>query len=275
MAYFSLLSATKKHFNWQLKLLRYSLQYEAKTTILATLFQVFARFSQLFSFFLPLKIILILSSNSPASFLPGSNIQIDQDVLLIGLTITTAILLILAVLFELYAKRMTYFRYKQLSQLIEKSNKASKNMQKSIGKVLEISAQGYVNIIFFTLCIIGILIVNPAIFIIVILILLIQFLITDTIFKFDKGVPGWFKRKIQREPSNYLEYLGSMNFFIVFMYLLVSYLLTGEIDSSNAILTLLLTRRIFKSIGQFASQIVKLEQKHTDLDSILVVDLVK
>lgn len=107
------------------------------------------------------------------------------------------------------------------------------------------------------------------------MILLIQFLITDTIFKFDKGVPGWIKKKIQREPSDYLKYLGSMNFFIVFMYLLVSYLLTGEIDPSNAILTLLLTRKIFKTIGQFASQAVKLEQGHTDLDSILVVDLVK
>ena len=88
-------------------------------------------------------------------------------------------------------------------------------------------------------------------------------------------MPGWIKSRVQREPSNFLKYLGSMNFFIVFMCLLVSYLLTGEIDPSNAILTLLLTRKIFKAIGQFASQAVKLEQDHTNLDSILVVDLVK
>ena len=272
MANFSLLSATKKHFNWQLKLLRYSLQYEAKTTILATLFQVFARFSQLFSLFLPLKIILILSSNSLPSFLPGSNIQLDQNALLIGLTITTFILLILAILFELSAKRMTDFRCAQLSQLITKSNKASEKMQKSIGKALAIAAKGYVNITFFIFCIIGILIVNPAIFIIVMLILLIQFLITNAIFKFDKGVLGWFKSEVQREPSKYFKYLGSVNFFIVFVYLLVNYLLTGEMDSSSAILTLLLARKMFQAISQFAAQAVKLEQNHTGLDSVLAVN---
>jgi len=271
MAYFSQLSVIKKHFQWQLKLLGYSLRYEARTTILETLFQVFSRFAQLFLFFLPLKIILILSSNSLPSFLPGSNIQLDQNALLIGLIITTFILLILAILFELSAKRMTDFRCAKLSQLIAESNKASEKMQKSIGKALATATKDYVNITFFIFCIIGILIVNPAIFIIVILILFIQFLIANAIFKSDKGVLGWFKSEVQREPSKYFKYLGSVNFFIVFVCLLLNYLLTGEMDSSSAILTLLLARKMFQAISQIAAQIVKLEQNHTGLDSVLTV----
>ena len=182
------------------------------------------------------------------------------------------VLLIFAIVFELSAKRMTYFRCKNLKQSIAKSNKASKRMQKSISNILRYSAKGHINITYFILCIIGILIVNPAIFLIIILVLPIQLLTISTIFKFDEGILGRIKNKIQKEPSSLLKYLVSVNFFIVFISLLVNYMLTGEIDSSIAILTLLLSRGTFKSLCQFAMQIVKLEKKHTDLDSVLVVN---
>jgi len=272
MAYFSLLSVIKKHFKWQLKLLGYSLRYEARKTILEALFQVLSRFSVLFSFFIPLKIILILSSNSLPSSLPGSDIQLDQNILLIGLIITMFVLLIFAIVFELSADRMTYFRCKNLTQSIAKSSKASEKMQKSISNILRYTAKGHINITYFILCIIGILIINPAIFLIIILVLPIQLLTISTIFKFDEGILGRIKNKIQKEPSTLLKYLVSVNFFIVFISLLVNYMLTGEIDSSIAILTLLLTRGTFKSLCQFAMQIVKLEQKHLDLDSVLVIN---
>jgi len=184
MAYFSLLSVIKKHFQWQLKLLGYSLRHEARSTIFEALFQVFSRFSQLFLLFIPLKIILILSSNSLPSSLPGSNIQLDQDTLLIGLAITMFILLILALLFDLSAQRIAVYRCEQLSQLIAKSNKASEEMQKSIGKILANTAKGNTNITYFILCITGVLIVNPAIFIIVVLVLPIQLLAISTVLMF-------------------------------------------------------------------------------------------
>ena len=272
MAYFSLLSVIKKHFQWQLKLLGYSLRHEARSTIFEALFQVFSKFSQLFLLFIPLKIILILSSNSLPSSLPGSNIQLDQNTLLVGLAITMFILLILALLFDLSAQKIAVYRCEQLSQLIAKSNKASEEMQKSIRKILANTAKGNTNITYFILCITGILIVNPAIFIIVVLVLPIQLLAVSTIFMFDEGILGRFKIEVQREPSSFLKYLASVNFFIVFLYLLVNYMLSGEIDSTNAILTLLLSRGMFKSLSQFAAQIVKLEQKQTDIDSVLVVN---
>ena len=182
------------------------------------------------------------------------------------------VLLIFAIVFELGANRMSYFRCKNLTQSIAKSNKASEEMQKSISKILRYTAKGHINITYFILCIIGILIVNPAIFLIIILVLPIQLLTISTIFKFDEGILGRIKNKIQKEPSTLLKYLVSVNFFIVFISLLVNYMLTGEIDSSIAILTLLLTRGTFKSLCKFAIQIVKLEQKQTDLDSVLVVN---
>ena len=258
-------SAVKAHFAWQYQLLNYFLSHQAKTMLAATASRIAAQFSQLFSLFFPLKIILVLGSNTVPVFLQGSMTMETRGMWIAGLAIATLILYVAAVALDLISNRLARRGGSQLARLPTASKAVPKSQRKHIKELFGIVCHGYANMAVFVVGAVGLLLLSPIIFLAMGIIMAMQLLIINGVCAIRGGWLGRLGAAIIRAPANYLRYLAAINFLCVFVLLMVEYLLSGKIEPVTALLTLLLARKMFQSLGQFAALAVRLEQSRSGI----------
>jgi hypothetical protein len=245
------------HFIWQFHLLRYFLSQDKVALIVTTGLRVFSQFAQLFSLFIPLKIILILSNNALPSFAQDSMKFLSIDAWVAILTFATVILYVLSIMSDLTANHIVGQAGKKLTQ----STNILDGNQKRTVEILTTAYNSYANYVVIVFGITGMLILNPIIFLCILLVIIGQLVITDLISGCENGAIGWVKRRVEAKPAEYINYLSAADFILVFISLLIGYRITGSIDTLIAILTLLLARKMFQSITQLARQLVKLRKR--------------
>ena len=258
-------SAVKAHFAWQNQLLKYFLSHQAKTVLAATASRIAAQFSQLFSLFFPLKIILVLGSNTVPVFLQGSMTMETRGMWIAGLAIATLILYVAAVALDLISNRLARSGGSQLARLPTAPKAFPKLQRKQIKKLFAFVCHGYANMAVFVVGAVGLLLLNPIIFLAMVIIMATQLLIINGVCAFHGGWLGRLGAAIFRAPANYMRYLAAINFLCVFVLLMVEYLISGKIEPVSALLTLLLARKMFQSLGQFATMAVRLEQSRSGI----------
>ncbi|UCV18274.1 hypothetical protein [Ferribacterium limneticum] len=253
------------HLAWQWRLFRYFLRHVGSMTIVAGLCRAISQFSQLFALFIPLKIMLILGSGSLPTLMQLSPAKVSRGAWVIGLSIATIVLYVAAIGFELASNRIVGRGGTRLAQSLTESEHLSSEQRRQIREVFGTACRCYANGLVFAAGFIGLLLISPVVFALMMLILALQALMTNRLCAARGAGLAWLARAIARNPAEYLKYLASMNFLVVFGLLLLEYVIAGGLNSVVAILTLLLARRMFQSIGQFGVQAVQLERMHPDV----------
>ncbi len=255
----SLYLALRKHFKWQYETLAFFLQSEAISILLMTLLRVVSQLLQLLSLFLPLKIILILTADQ-ASIRVLGNLDPDKiDSWLVLLTITVVISYFLSIAVKLFSNRINVRISTRLVELLRPVQDEDDFKEGKLRAIFYKLFIGYAEITLFIIGCLLLLWLDPFVSAVVIIGFVLELLLTMLILTADKGIIGFVASAIKRNPVGYIHYLSAFNFILFFLALLLEHVVIGKLDTVIAILSLLLARKIFRSLGVFISNALKLE----------------
>jgi hypothetical protein len=255
------------HFARQYQLLVLLLRYLAKTILVATIFRIISPFAQLFAIFIPIKIVLMIGTDTIPALLQGHMTPETRDTWILGLTLVTLALYLSSVVLELASNRMLSRGGQRLAGLMELTEPTEKRSSLYYKKTVVAAGHSYAYLTVFILGAVGLLIISPFLFLSLAAIIVFQLLVVNSIFRKHSGLLGRVGTAIRRNPAKFLRYLGIVNFICVFLLLLLSYFLSGTINPTSAILALLLARKMFQSLSKYARQAVQLERIHKGIYS--------
>lgn len=255
----SLYVALRDHLKWQYETLVFFLQVEATAILSMTSLRVLSQILQLLSLFLPLKIILILTADQASYQLLGS---IDADKIDLWLVLLT-IIVIVSYFLSIAAKLLSnWINVRISSRLIERLRPEQDEDGFKEHRLRAIFYKLFVSYAEMALFIIGFLLLlwlDPFVSVIAVVGFVLELILTMMILPANKGLIGFVASAIKRNPGGYVHYLSAFNFILFFLALLLEHAFIGKLDTIIAILSLLLARKIFRSLGIFNSNALKLE----------------
>ena len=248
------------HLNWQTTRLRAFKNNILPLTFLITIFMVTAEITQLFALFLPLKIIIIMGSDSIPSFMQSYITMETRDTWLIWLTIATISLYFFTIIFDTYAKKLVRKNNKEVSIALGRTSLEESTLHKE-EHVFILFCHSYADLIIFTLGALVFLILKPLLWLTVLLIILLQVLLFLSLLK-RKSCKTISKLKfmIINHTDDFVTYLSTINFLFVFLLLIAEYLISENTNAIFSILCLLIARRMNNAIRKLAKTALKLEE---------------
>ncbi len=255
----SLYLALRKHLEWQHETLAFFFKSEATSISIMTLLRVVSELLQLLSFFLPLKIILILTADQTSLRLLG-NIDADKiDSWLMLLTITVVISYFLSIAVKIFSNRINVRISTRLVELLRPKQDEDDFKEGRLRAIFYKLFICYAEIALFVIGCLLLLWLDPFVSAIAIIGFVLELLFTMLILPVNKGLIGFIASAIKRNPAGYVHYLSAFNFILFFLALLFEHAIFGKLDTVIAILSLLLARKVFRSFTIFNSNAIKLE----------------
>jgi hypothetical protein len=262
--------AVRANFIWVASLTRLLLQCSPRDTVIATIARVVSQFAQLFSFFIPLKIIIIMGSGDIPTYFRGLMTMQSRDGWIAGMAVATLILYVASILFNILANRMERKAGSGLLLHLEAGTVMQKTERQLVRRMVVLLCRTYVSLTIVSLCALALLVIKPVMLLALAGIMLLQFALTAGLLRHGAdGSASWLGRAIARNPAGYLKTLAAMNFLMVFLVLLLEYAITGKTNVLTAILALLLGRRLFQAAERYATRMLLLHQDKLKIDNIL------
>lgn len=254
----------KLAFKWYKKLTGRFLNIaniQTATIIIATLFsQIF----MLLSTIMPLKVIMLLGSDSIPRFFPSSWQSLDRDILIIYLAIASVGFF----LFHLLCEKIINIYSINGSKKILKNNKKVvlfENQESFAQKSYTKLAKSLSNIIFFILSLIGLGIVYLHLSFVIIFFILSAYMIFAIVFQQNQ-----FAKLFNEEFNNAVQLLQVIGFFIVFAFILGSFLADFYPPHTIVIvLSVLLVRQMFSKLGSAMKDIKSLYNDRLKINSLV------
>jgi hypothetical protein len=249
-----LLARTYLHLAWQFESFRRMFVNVPLQTALGIGAQVLSRFTQIFAFFLPLKVIIMLSSDHVSgkfqSFITAEN----RNLWLIGFSIATFVLYAMTVFLTTVGNRTIT---KGVDQLLRGKNQTNKEEKKKLRRSYSMYCYSAADAAVFSLGALGLAFVNPLVLIGMMLVVLIEIMVTGVILNSKiGGFLGWVREGVGRNVKAYIQYLSAANFLALFLLIVSDYFLRGGINVYVAILTMILGRQTFNSLAKFVKRIL-------------------
>ncbi len=259
MHFISTYSSLKQHFKWQYESLTYFLQSETTSILFMTSLRVVSQLLQLLSLFLPLKIILILTAKHNSYRLLGY-INADQvNSWLVLLTIAVVVSYFLSIAAMLLSNVINARTSSRLLEGLRLGKDECDSEEARLRAIFYKLFVGYADIALFIIGFMLLIWLDPFVFAIGIAGVGLELFVTMLILPVDRGLIGFVASAIKRNPVGYIHYLSALNFILVFLSLLIEHLFIGGLNTVTAILSLLIVRRAFRSLGVFTSNAIKLE----------------
>jgi len=252
-----LIIRTRSHLSWQLRTFKNMLSRVPFATAAGTGALVLSRFAQLFSFFLPLKVLIMLSSDRVPRALTGLITPENREVWLVVFSAATIVLYASSVFLVTFANR----RITQgVDQLLKTQEKLPKKEKRNLRKLYNTYCQASSDAMVFLLGAIGIAIINPVVLIGMILVVILELVVTGWVLESTiGGFVGWVRGGITRNVNSYTQYLGAANFLALFVLIIIDYVIHGGLNVYVAILTMILGRQAFGSLAKFVRRMLSLE----------------
>jgi hypothetical protein len=224
-----------------------------------TSLRVLSQILQLLSLFLPLKIILILTADHATYQLLGS-IDADKiDLWLVLLTITVVISYFLSIAVKLFSNQINVRISTRLVEYLRPKQDDDNFKEHRLRATFYKLFIGYAEMAIFIIGLLLLLWVDPFVSVIAVIGFASELILTMLIVPANKGLIGFAASAIKRKPEAYVHYLSAFNFILFFLALLLEHVFIEKLDTVIAILSLLLARKIFRSLGVFISNALKLE----------------
>ena len=223
------------------------------------LLRVISEILQLLSLFLPLKIILILTSGHATIRLFGEIGTDKIDAWIIFLTVTVIISYFFSIALSFMSNRINT---RVSSRLIEALNAKQKNEELKEDKLRSIFYQlfiGYSELVLLIISWFLLFWIDPFVSTVAIIGLVIELSSIVVIMPVESGIAGQIASAIRRNPLGFIHYLSAFNFILFFLALIFEHIYVGELNAVIAILSLLLARKAFRLTRALTSRAVKLE----------------
>lgn len=260
------------YFAWQNRAAWYLFGAVPKATLFSVTALIVAQLAQLFSLFIPLKVILILGSDGFTNYLP-SFIGFESKSAAAGAFSLAAVgLYILSIILAIVSNRVMARGGIALLELRGFSEQTAKDVRRALRKAYVALCHTYADLTVFFFGCLGLLFLNAPILISIIAIMVFELVFTHGVMQSKAGgFLKWLRCAVANNPAGYLKYLSSANFLCVFALLLVDYLVRGKINTVTAILTLLLGRRMFQSMSHFSKRAVMLYSAEQHIKDMLII----
>jgi len=248
------------HLNWQTSQLSAFKKNILPLTFLMTTFLVTAEITQLFALFLPLKIIIIMGSDSIPSFMQGYITMETRDTWLVWLTIITVGLYLLTIIIDTYAKKIIRENNKKITATFGRTP-SGESSQREEEHVFLLFCRSYADLIIFILGALVFLLLKPLLWLSMLLVITLQLLLFLSLLKKEscKAISK-LKFMIKYHVDDFFAYLSTVNFLFVFLLLITEYLITDNTNAVFSILCLLIARRMSNAIKKLARTTIKLEE---------------
>ncbi|MCS3904386.1 hypothetical protein J2T55_002422 [Methylohalomonas lacus] len=244
-----------------------------RATTAAIVALVSAQFCQMLALFLPLKVIIMLGSEGVPRYFQSFMSEASRDSWILGLVAATVIVYALSIVLNLVANRFIVRVGHRILAIYSQPGEKQKN--KSIRQIHALTCRSHANLMMFILGAIVMLALNPLIMLIATLFVVVQVLVTEAILESQRGgLAAWLRQGIRKKYTLYLQYLAAANFLFVFFLLVADYMLLEGQNIIIAILTLLMARRAFQSLGAYINGSIKLYhdrgkvRQHLKLDTL-------
>jgi hypothetical protein len=223
-------------------------------TTLGVAAQVLSRFAQILAFFLPLKVIIMLSSNHVSGKLQGIVAEGNLHSWLVVFSVATFVLYAMSV-FLITAGNRTIT--KGVDQLLRARDGVHKEEKKGLRRAYTLYCYAASDAAVFLLGALALAFVNPLVLIGMMLAVLAEIIVTGIILNSEiGGFVGWVKEGIGRNVKIYLQYLSAANVLVLFLLVIADYFVSGGINVYVAILTMILGRLTFNSLAKFVKRIL-------------------
>jgi len=255
----SLYFVLKKHLKWQYVTLFFFLRSEATPILFMTSLRVLSQLLQLISLFLPLKIILILTADLTSFPLLGDIGSEKVNSLLVLLTIIVVISYFLSIAVKLFANWINVRISTRLVEQLRPEQDEDDFKENRLRAIFYNLFIGYAELSLFIIGFMLLLWLDPFVSVVVITGFVLEFIFTVLIMPVGGEVVGYVASAIKSNPRGYVQYLTAFNSMLFFLALLIEHAVIGKLDTVIAILSLLLARNIFRSLGTFCANAIKLE----------------
>lgn len=253
-----------------LAVLRWSLSLGAKfyrvvpvLTLIIVFLTIVAQISSLLSFFLPLKIVILLGSEGMPRYFPAAFAQFDRDWLIGGLSAATVGFFLLSLL---------------ANKLIEHSTSvgAVKLLGKSHKMVLfenqdDVAANGYKRYssalaggVFIVLALGALGWFYPSMASLIGVYIIVTFLLLLSLHQAYEG----FREYLDKSLAAALDLTANLGFFVVFAYLVVEFIFLSPPGFIIAIISILVSRQIFGRATALVNAIAGLARQRPKLDAL-------
>lgn len=235
----------------------------------ATLARVAAQFAQIFSFFIPLKIIILIGTTHIPNYIAGVMTPQNRDAWIMGMAVATLVLYVAAILLELISGRMEGRAARQFLQAMGESFAPEKPQRSLVQRMVVLLTRIHVAAAILGLCLVSILIINPLMLLALMALIVIQLVLTVWSARHPAARwLGWPGRSALHNPERYFRMLAALDFMAVFGLLLAEYWIVGSSEMLTAILILLLGRRLFQSAAVAARRMVILQREHENISAL-------
>jgi hypothetical protein len=239
-------------------------------TVAGTSCFVLAQFAQLFAFFLPLKVLILLSSERIPHAFSGIITPDNRSHWLVAFSIATFVLYAASVFLQTFGNRTIT---KAVDQMLRGLGKLPQPERKKLRRRYTIYCKAHADAAVFLLGASALAFINPLVLIGVLFVLIVEFLITGWLYK-NKfgGFLGWVGGGIERNVTSYIQYLSAVNFLSLFVLIVTDYFVSGGINVYLAILTMILGRQSLNALARFVKKMlalakgVRLEEDEDDED---------
>lgn len=231
------------------------------------------QFLTIIAFFLPLKVILLAGSQSVPYYFDFLITEETKD-LWVGIL---AALTFIAFLISKYVDSLTT-RYsgRGAQELLDSANQVpiSSNEEElsesTYHKLCETSAK----LIFALIALIGGLLLFPPLFLTLLAILLLEFAVAA--YATSRAGSDYEHNRlhayINTKPKDFLTLLQAINFFAVFIFLTLTFLVLDQVSFIIAIASIIISRQLFASIRLVVNNAIKLKRDRSYVDAILFPD---
>lgn len=263
------LEIIKSHCFSQLDLLRVFLRYAFSETICVVVFRAISELAQVFSLFIPLKILIIMGSQKIPVYFDSYITEETKTFWLFSLIITTFLIYAVSIFFGMLSHRYMTKAFSRFDVLQTHSDDGNKNIRQEVKRVHKFALNGYTNLLIILIGLLIALFLQPLIVLIMMVFIVLQTMFVNHLFGINYGYMTKLGRSIMKEPADYLNYFAAINFLLVFTLLALGYVLTGQLNTMGAILTLLLSRRVFQALKQYGVIALKLSDEEESVTYFL------
>lgn len=225
---------------------------------------VIAEFAQMLSFFLPLKILILLGTEGVPRYFRAFMTESSRDLWIVVLCALTVAFSVLSILLRFASKRVSNSGASQLLHCQTEDRNERRSILRRAQRAFSQICRSYADLSIAVLGLGVILLIYPEIGCVVIGLFLIEFMWTHYVLSATGSrIVEWLRVRISRNYPMYLKYLSTLNFLALFFLLVAAYMLSENQEIVPAILALLLGRRSFPALTRYIKAAVS-QTRRTD-----------
>ena len=252
-----------QNLRWFISLNMKFFRVELFLTLTIVIFSLIGNIATIISFFLPLKIIILLGSEGIPRYFPSILLQVDRDLLIAWLCATTLFFFVISLLAK---KVVDIIGNSVTSKLFAKNQKIIlfKNQQDIAISAYKLCSSVIASSIFVFLVMLILFWLYPSLSILIMVYAF--FIFASYLILYQNSLK--FRTYIDLNLSVAMSFVSNLGFFVVFIYVVINYLFFSPPGFIIAIISIIASRQLFSQASGAVIGLNKLLQQRYQIDAM-------